>query len=189
MASDYGDEAGEKLFDWMARIGQNAGVNAMESAADKFATALHHAKGSKAETLKDESGKTADWGKLDLSEFSDIEGYPELKDILSTKLRNASVEHVFFNDEKAGKEHLLFRMEDAPKLAAAFDELIESVDKTRADVRETLQAVRGKEKARDAQPLDDRAAQARKASDAIAAERTNTKTHEFGSRFQENQSK
>ena len=29
MASDYGDEAGGKLLDWMLRIGQEAGAEAM----------------------------------------------------------------------------------------------------------------------------------------------------------------
>lgn len=29
MASDYGDEAGEKLFDWMLRMGQDASQDAI----------------------------------------------------------------------------------------------------------------------------------------------------------------
>lgn len=33
MASDYGDEAGGKLLDWMLRIGQEAGAEAMARSA------------------------------------------------------------------------------------------------------------------------------------------------------------
>ena len=36
MASDYGDEAGGKLLDWMLRIGQEAGAEAMERSARKL---------------------------------------------------------------------------------------------------------------------------------------------------------
>lgn len=32
MASDYGDEAGEKLFDWMLRMGQDASQDAIRRA-------------------------------------------------------------------------------------------------------------------------------------------------------------
>ena len=61
MASDYGDDAGEKLFDWMARIGQDAGANAMENAADKFATALHHAKTGETDAHEVASDKGHEW--------------------------------------------------------------------------------------------------------------------------------
>ena len=33
MASDYGDEAGEKLFDWMLRMGQDASQDAIRASA------------------------------------------------------------------------------------------------------------------------------------------------------------
>lgn len=192
MASDYGDEAGEKLFDWMMRIGQDAGTSAMEGAADKFASALHHAKDGDA--VPDEpttADKGVEWGKLDMAEFKDIEGYLELKDILSQKFKSAHVEHTFFEDAKTGREYLLFRMEDAPQLAKSFDDLIAQTDKAKSDVRERLQTARGKDKAtsRDAQPLDERAAQARQASDALEAERGNAQSRTHEPRFQENRSK
>ena len=31
MASDFGDEAGQELYDWMIRIGQDAGGKAMSA--------------------------------------------------------------------------------------------------------------------------------------------------------------
>ena len=36
MASDFGDEAGQELYDWMIRIGQDAGGKAMSDAAGNF---------------------------------------------------------------------------------------------------------------------------------------------------------
>lgn len=192
MASDYGDEAGEKLFDWMMRVGQDAGTQAMDAAADKFASALHHAKGGHAAADKETTAeKGVEWGKLDMAEFKEIDGYPELKDILSNKLKSAHVEHTFFEDTKTGREYLLFRMEDAPQLAKSFDELIAQTDKAKSDVRERLVAARGKDKAhgRDMQPLDERAVDARKASEALEAQRGGAQTRTHEPRFQENRSK
>ena len=187
MASDYGDDAGEKLFDWMARIGQDAGANAMENAADKFATALHHAKSGETDAHEVASDKGHEWAKLNMAEFKEIDGYPELKDILSTKLKTAGVEHTYFADPQSKREYLLFKVEDAPTLAQAFDELIETVDKTKTDVRESLNQVRGK--TRDERPLDERAVEARKASAALEAERGGTKARTHEPRFQENRGK
>ena len=39
MASDFGDEAGQELYDWMLRIGQDAGGKAMSDAAGKLVQA------------------------------------------------------------------------------------------------------------------------------------------------------
>lgn len=36
MASDYGDEAGEKLFDWMLRMGQDASQDAIRASAERL---------------------------------------------------------------------------------------------------------------------------------------------------------
>mgnify|MGYP000770986179 CR=1 FL=1 len=40
MASDYGDEAGGKLLDWMLRIGQEAGAEAMARSARELSERL-----------------------------------------------------------------------------------------------------------------------------------------------------
>ena len=36
MATDFGDESGEKLFDWVLRIGQDASEQAMLASAEKL---------------------------------------------------------------------------------------------------------------------------------------------------------
>lgn len=37
MATDFGDESGEKLFDWMLRVGQEAGQEALAKSAKGLA--------------------------------------------------------------------------------------------------------------------------------------------------------
>ena len=40
MPSDFGDESGEKLFDWMLRLGQEAGQAAMTHSAARVSMAF-----------------------------------------------------------------------------------------------------------------------------------------------------
>ena len=40
MATDFGDESGEKLFDWMLRVGQEAGQEALAKSAKGLAEAI-----------------------------------------------------------------------------------------------------------------------------------------------------
>ena len=44
MADDFGDYSGEKLFDWILRMGQDAGGSAAMAAADKLKAALDNAR-------------------------------------------------------------------------------------------------------------------------------------------------
>lgn len=46
MASDYGDEAGGKLLDWMLRIGQEAGAEAMARSARELSERLAGIRGT-----------------------------------------------------------------------------------------------------------------------------------------------
>jgi hypothetical protein len=204
MASDYGDEAGEKLFDWLMQVGERAGEDAMTRAADRFSTALQHAKeGKEPETQVDEKG--VEWAKLDLAEFKEVEGYESLREIIDTKLKAEGIEHAFFEDEQADKDYLIFRLEDAPQVWDAFSDLQQQNTQLQEQAREALAAARGQRtpereqsrstdaktaaKARDAQPLDERAKDARKGAAAIEAERTKTPEGAREVRFQENRSK
>ena len=82
MADDFGDCSGEKLFDWILRMGQDAGGSAAMAAADKLKAALDNArKGADAQGREvagteaggREMGGTAEWAKLDMHEFTSIE--------------------------------------------------------------------------------------------------------------------
>ncbi len=45
MATDFGDESGEKLFDWILKIGQDASEQAMLASAEKLKSALQERPG------------------------------------------------------------------------------------------------------------------------------------------------
>lgn len=76
MASDYGDEAGGKLLDWMLRIGQEAGAEAMARSARELSERLAGIRGTiaggRAEQVAAEGAPT--YAKLSLEELS---GLPE----------------------------------------------------------------------------------------------------------------
>ena len=45
MTDDFGDDSGEKLVDWMIRIGQDAGEAAMMASGERLASAFRRARG------------------------------------------------------------------------------------------------------------------------------------------------
>ena len=74
MASDYGDEAGGKLLDWMLRIGQEAGAEAMARSARELSERLAGIRGTiaggRAEAIAAD-GVPA-YAKLSLEELSGL---------------------------------------------------------------------------------------------------------------------
>ncbi|MFR3054019.1 MAG: hypothetical protein ACLTM6_10140 [Eggerthella lenta] len=74
-----------------------------------------------------EAGGTAEWAKLDMHEFTSIEDWPTLQDIIDGKLDDCGIAHDW-HKEAQGKTYLLFRAEDAPSLVRAFDEMSRAVD-------------------------------------------------------------
>ena len=71
MASDFGDEAGGELYDWMLRIGQDAGEQAVHDAAKRLADALRNMRSGveHADELPPESVEKPRWAKLDMAEI------------------------------------------------------------------------------------------------------------------------
>ena len=71
MASDYGDEAGGKLLDWMLRIGQEAGAEAMARSARELSERLAGIRGTiaggRAEAIEADGVPT--YAKLSLEEL------------------------------------------------------------------------------------------------------------------------
>lgn len=168
MSSDFGDESGEKLFDWLLRICQDGSEQAMIAGAERLASAFRIARGEIAgeqgDTMREAS---VEWAKLSMKQFADLPEYESIKEIIDGKLGRQSIEHSFFSDE--GAEYLLFRIEDAPDVSRAFEDL---EGQTEEACEKALEA-RGKtrEQVRDAQPLDERAAAAREEAKAISASR------------------
>ena len=158
MADDFGDYSGEKLFDWILRMGQDAGGLAAMAAADKLKAALDNARkgvgaqGREAAGMEAggrEAGGPARWAKLDMHEFTSVEGWPTLQDIIDGKLDDCGIAHDW-HKEAQGKTYLLFRAEDAPSLVRAFDEMSRAVDaaKEKASAELAAEFARARERAR-----------------------------------------
>ena len=77
MASDYGDDAGEKMIEDFARFGERMGERAMYDRARRMRSAFENAtaatRGAAGEG--DAREKPAEWAKLDMAKFREIEGY------------------------------------------------------------------------------------------------------------------
>lgn len=145
MASDFGDESGEKMLDNFERFAERMGEEAMRRRAEEFIQACEHAKSATAG--KDAPGGDAEWAKLDMREFQGIEGYDELKPIIDAKLDAHGADHTWFTDPKTGREYLLFEIKDAREVWASFDELSKESSDAKERASENLK--REVEKARE----------------------------------------
>ena len=201
MASDFGDEAGQELYDWMLRIGQDAGGKAMSDAAGRLAQALRNARsgiGPEAETAEAE---LPEWAKLDMAEFKELPEYESVQAAIAAKLESAGLAHSFLDDQSNGKTYLLFRIEDAERLDGCLGELIEqaeaaerkaSDDLAREADRQAREAERDNDREEDdpdKEPLEKQAEYARAASEQLERERSGGRAAEREPRFQENRSK
>ena len=85
MATDFGDESGEKLFDWMLRVGQEAGQEALAKSAEGLAEAIRSTCASieKSEGSGGAAAKTTEWAKLSMREFEDLPEYETLADMMA----------------------------------------------------------------------------------------------------------
>ena len=89
MPSDFGDESGEKLFDWMLRIGQDASEAALidkcgapqgrvqERTWRGESRCRRHRRGRRAST---------EWAKLRMAEFEALPEYETIKEAIDSKL-------------------------------------------------------------------------------------------------------
>ncbi|MBQ9021927.1 MAG: hypothetical protein IJ113_07980 [Eggerthellaceae bacterium] len=185
MASDYGDESGEKMLDSFTRFAERRGEFAMRERAYEFKRACRNAtevakeKGGESEALE----SAPEWAKLDMREFQALEDYADFKEIIEAKLDAHGIEPNWFTDEQAGREYLLFRVKDAREVWASFKELEQESDGIAEKAAEAAKdKVAEKHLDRDERPLDERAKQAREASKALEAERTPGLEHDRAER-------
>lgn len=204
MTSDFGDEAGGELYDWMLRIGQDAGEHAMRDAAKRLAIALRNMRSGaeRADELPPESTERPRWAKLDMAEIDALPDPAGARRALSERMDEAGVDHAFTGDPASGHSYLLFRTEDAPRLYSCIDELLEEVgdmaDRAAGEIAKQREA-EGRQPGNqqkseradedpDKEPLEKRAEEARAASKQLERERGKA-AHELEPRFQENRSK
>ena len=203
MASDYGDESGEKMLDSFTRFAERRGEFAMRERAYEFKRACRNA----TEVAKEKGGEPSslesapEWAKLDMAEFKELPEYESIQAAISAKLESAGLAHSFIDDQSNGKTYLLFRIEDAERLDGCFDELIDqaeaaeqkaSSELAREAERQAREAERDNDREEgdpDKEPLEKQAEYARAASEQLERERSGGRAAEREPRFQENRSK
>lgn len=141
MPGDFGDESGEKLFDWMLHVGQRLSEDAMRDAAKSLVEAFRHARGQVDGEQEQTDNSVV---RLKMDEFAELPEYETIKDIIDERLTREGVKHQFAMME--GKEYLLFHAEDAPTVSTIFKDLeaqvetgieraVSEIDKSREDIK------------------------------------------------------
>lgn len=181
MASDYGDDSGEKMLDGFTRMGERMGIDAMYRRSNRLQDALENARAqTSAYKCAEDGGETrVEWAKLDMAEFRDAEDYDEIKQAVEERIRACGIEPAWFEDAEHGKEYLLFRISDAHDVWACFDDLSDEVGSAAEKAAGKLKDIR------DSRPLEERAREAREASAALEADRASGKAQAREPRFQE----
>lgn len=146
MADDFGDDAGDKLLDWSIRIMVERGRHHAYASSSKLAGALRNAQGRVMESSgapMSEAVEREGWAKLDLHEFTGIDGWSDLREVVDKDLAARGIVHEWFEDASDGRQYLLFRTAEAKDLSDAFGNLADRVEKAHE------QAVRAMERARE----------------------------------------
>ena len=130
MASDFGDESGEKLFDWFLRMGQDMSEEALRASAERLKGAIQNLRGNLEDAAPQQDEELREFARLDMSEFEELPDYESLKAIIGERLDDAAIEHDFAKVD--GHDHLVFRIADAPEVDEVFAGLEEDVAKDAA---------------------------------------------------------
>ena len=179
MASDYGDDSGEKMLDGFTRLGERMGVREMYRRSDRLQQAFDKTKANTTAHETDAEGRVK-WAKLDMTEFREADGYGELKQAVEGKMAERGVETAWFEDAEKGKEYLIFRVSDAHDVWSGFDELSEEARDAAGRAAKRIEGP-----VSDERTLEERAQQAREAAAALEAERAGAKAREHAPRYQE----
>ena len=136
MADDFGDDAGQQIFDWALRLGLEgyrrgggpAGQRAVEEAIGRLEAALESARdavgastNSPAEA-RQEVRTDARFARLDMSEFAELEDGQRVISAVDAKLTANDIWHGMTED--GGTPWLVFKTADAPAVASTFDQLV-----------------------------------------------------------------
>lgn len=164
MASDFGDDAGGKLLDWMLRIGQDTTQDVMLNCASTLAEALRRTREGVGGAEQIGSGGAVKYAKLSMAELEALPDYASVKEVISDQLRAAGVQHQIA--PAGGRDFLIFKVEDAPEVDDAFRQLEERTGRIAEQAKAELARIRSER--RRAEPLERRAERARPASRAHA---------------------
>ena len=179
MPSDFGDESGEKLFDWMLRLGQEAGQAAMAHSAARVSMAFRNAvgeigHGQSAAAGIERASEATEWAKLNLHEFKGLPEFETTKEIIDANLDREALSHEFFSEGE--KSYLIFRVGDAPEVARCFDELAQETTQAAKKAEQQLSREKGHAsgardlevlKEPDKEPLQDRVEAFKKSAELV----------------------
>ena len=179
MPSDFGDESGEKLFDWMLRLGQEAGQAAMAHSAARVSMAFRNAvgeigHGQSAAAGIERASEATEWAKLNLHEFKGLPEFETIKEIIDANLDREALSHEFFSEGE--KSYLIFRVGDAPEVARCFDELAQETTQAAKKAEQQLSREEGHAsgardlevlKEPDKEPLQDRVESFKKSAELV----------------------
>ena len=179
MPSDFGDESGEKLFDWMLRLGQEAGQAAMAHSAARVSMAFRNAvgeigHGQSAAAGIERASEATEWAKLNLHEFKGLPEFETIKEIIDANLDREALSHEFFSEGE--KSYLIFRAGDAPEVARCFDELAQETTQAAKKAEQQLSREKGHAsgardlevlKEPDKEPLQDRVEAFKKSAELV----------------------
>ena len=179
MPSDFGDESGEKLFDWMLRLGQEAGQAAMAHSAARVSMAFRNAvgeigHGQSAAAGIERASEATEWAKLNLHEFKGLPEFETIKEIIDANLDREALSHEFFSEGE--KSYLTFRVGDAPEVARCFDELAQETTQAAKKAEQQLSREKGHAsgardlevlKEPDKEPLQDRVEAFKKSAELV----------------------
>ena len=179
MPSDFGDESGEKLFDWMLRLGQEAGQAAMAHSAARVSMAFRNAvgeigHGQSAAAGIERASEATEWAKLNLHEFKGLPEFETIKEIIDANLDREALSHEFFSEGE--KSYLIFRVGDAPEVAGCFDELAQETTQAAKKAEQQLSREKGHAsgardlevlKEPDKEPLQDRVEAFKKSAELV----------------------
>ena len=179
MPSDFGDESGEKLFDWMLRLGQEAGQAAMAHSAARVSMAFRNAvgeigHGQSAAAGIERASEATEWAKLNLHEVKGLPEFETIKEIIDANLDREALSHEFFSEGE--KSYLIFRVGDAPEVARCFDELAQETTQAAKKAEQQLSREKGHAsgardlevlKEPDKEPLQDRVEAFKKSAELV----------------------
>ena len=179
MPSDFGDESGEKLFDWMLRLGQEAGQAAMAHSAARVSMAFRNAvgeigHGQSAAAGIERASEATEWAKLNLHEFKGLPEFETIKEIIDANLDREALSHEFFSEGE--KSYLIFRVGDSPEVARCFDELAQETTQAAKKAEQQLSREKGHAsgardlevlKEPDKEPLQDRVEAFKKSAELV----------------------
>ena len=171
MATDFGDESGEKLFDWMLRMGQDAGQDAIRDGANRFKSAIQHLRGQIDKGAERPSVDAPQYAKLNLAEFEEIPYYDSIKELINDRFADAAIDHEI--TKIGGHDHLVFNIADTIEVDELFENLADEIDGTVNRVCKRMKELQSAE--RDEEPLEEKAEAAKEASKALSESRDVTR--------------